>query len=58
MALNKQIHLYSVATDAFYTEAEQYRHKRLLKLYKARQKKDIQPWRKKAINSILEDDDE
>lgn len=53
MALNKQIHLYSVATDAFYTEAEQYRHKRLLKLYKARQKKDIQPWRKKAINRVI-----
>ena len=53
MALNKQIHLYSIATDAFYTEEEQYRHKRLLKLYKARQKKDIQPWRKKAINRVI-----
>lgn len=53
MALNKQIHLFSIATDAFYTEEEQYRHKRLLKLYKARQKKDIQPWRKKAINRII-----
>lgn len=53
MALNKQIHLYSVTTDAFYTEDERYRHKRLLKLYKARQKKDIQPWRKKAINRVI-----
>ena len=53
MALNKQIHLYSIATDAFYTEDERYRHKRLLKLYKARQKKDIQPWRKKAINRVI-----
>lgn len=53
MALNKQIHLFSVATDAFYTEEEQYRHKRLLKLYKAIQKKDIQPWRKKAINRVI-----
>ena len=53
MALNKQIHLYSIATDAFYTEEEQYRHKRLLKLYKARKKKDIQPWRKKAINRVI-----
>ena len=53
MALNKQIHLFSVATDAFYTEEEQYRHKRLLKLYKARQKKNIQSWRKKAINRII-----
>ena len=53
MALNKLVYLYSVATDAFYTEEEQYRHKRLLKLYKARQKKDIQPWRKKAINRVI-----
>ena len=53
MALNKQIHLFSVTTDAFYTEEEQYRHKRLLKLYKARQKKNIQPWRKKAINRVI-----
>ena len=53
MALNKQIHLFSVTTDAFYTEEEQYRHKRLLKLYKARQKKDTQPWRKKAINRVI-----
>ena len=53
MALDKILHLYSVATDAFYTKEEQYRHKRLLKLYKARQKKDIQPWRKKAINRVI-----
>lgn len=53
MALDKILHLYSVATDAFYTETEQYRHKRLLKLYKARQKKDIQSWRKKAINRVI-----
>ena len=53
MALNKQIHLFSVSTDAFYTEEEQYRHRRLLKLYKARQKKDIQTWRKKAINRVI-----
>lgn len=53
MALNKLVYLYSVATDAFYTEEEQYRHERLLKLYKARQRKDIQPWRKKAINRVI-----
>lgn len=53
MALNKLVHLYSVATDAFYTEQEQYRHKRLLKLYKSRQKKNIQLWRKKAINRVI-----
>ena len=53
MALNKQIHLFSVATDAYYTEEEQYRHKRLLKLYKARQKKGIESWRKKSINRVI-----
>lgn len=53
MALNKLVHLYSVATDAFYTEQEQYRHRRLLKLYKSRQKKNIQLWRKKAINRVI-----
>ena len=53
MGLNKQIHLYSVATDAFYTEDEQFRHKRLLKLYKARQVKNIPDWRKKSINRVI-----
>ena len=36
MALNKQIYLYSVATDAFYTEEENKIHTELLKLYKIR----------------------
>lgn len=36
MALNKQIYLYSIATDAFYDEDEQKIHKRLLKLYNLR----------------------
>ena len=39
MALNKQIYLYSVATDSFYDAEEEKIHKELLKLYKLR--KDI-----------------
>lgn len=53
MALDKILYLYSVATDAFYTQEEQYIHKRLLKLYKARQKKNIPQWRKKCINRLI-----
>ena len=53
MALDKILYLYSVATDAFYTQEEQYIHKRLLKLYKARQKKNIPQWRKKCINRLV-----
>ena len=53
MGLNKLVNLWSVATDAFYTDQEQYYHKRLLKLYKARQTKNIQEWRKKSINRVI-----
>lgn len=53
MALNKQIHLRSVATDAFYEENERYWHKRLLKLYKLRQSKDCPDWKKKSINRVI-----
>lgn len=53
MGLNKLVYLYSVATDAFYNEQEQYRHKRLLKLYKTRQNKSIQDYRKKSINRVI-----
>lgn len=53
MALDKILYLYSVATDAFYTQEEQYMHRRLLKLYKARQKKNIPQWRKKCINRLI-----
>ena len=53
MALDKILYLYSAATDAFYTQEEQYIHKRLLKLYKARQKKNIPQWRKKCINRLV-----
>ena len=53
MPLNKQVHIYSVATDAFYTPEEQHCHKRLLKLYKARQNKELPEWRKKSINRVI-----
>lgn len=53
MALNKQIHLRSVATDAFYEENERYWHKRLLKLYKLRQSKNCPDWKKKTINRVI-----
>ena len=36
MALNKQVYLYSVATDSFYDEEENKIHKELLKLYTLR----------------------
>ena len=67
MSLSRQVFAFSVGTDAFYEPQEQYYHKRLLKLYKARSeyKKDLrkQPqdkwwqeskdWRKSAINRVL-----
>ena len=53
MGLNKQIHAFSVCTDAFYNEDEEYRHKRLLKLYKLRQKDELPNWRKKSINRVI-----
>ena len=53
MTLNKQIHLRSVATDAFYEENERYWHKRLLKLYKLRQSTNCPDWKKKSINRII-----
>ena len=67
MSLSKLVHAFSIGTDAFYDEKEQYYHQRLLKLYKARseykkeekkQNKAIwwqksKEWRKKAINRVL-----
>lgn len=67
MSLSRQVFAFSVGTDAFYEPQEQYYHKRLLKLYKARSeyKKDLkkQPqdkwwqeskdWRKSVINRVL-----
>lgn len=58
MSLNKQIHAFSIATDAFYTEQEQYYHKRLLKLYHARQAKGIYDWRKKSVNRLIKKEKE
>ena len=64
MSLTRQIHIYSVGTDAFYEEEEQRIHKRLLRLYKLRspyeevkkkrkKKKEIPKWRKASINRLL-----
>lgn len=73
MALNKQIYLYSVATDSFYEEEENTIHKELLKLYtlrknlkdnktreiteKANFQNDWEFWTK-SINKIISDDKE
>lgn len=67
MSLSSQVFAFSVGTDSFYEPQEQYCHKRLLKLYKARNeyKKDpkkhpqevwwqeSKEWRKSAINRVL-----
>ena len=73
MALNKQIYLYSVATDSFYEKEENTIHKELLKLYtlrknlkdnktreiteKANFQNDWEFWTK-SINKIISDDKE
>ena len=67
MSLSKLIHAFSIGTDAFYDEKEQYYHQRLLKLYKAKSEykkeekkqnkaiwwQESKEWRKKAINRVL-----
>ncbi len=58
MSLTKQCHLYSLGTDSFYTEEEKKIHKKLLKLYKARNlcvenKTNKQKWKKSAYNRII-----
>ena len=73
MALNKQIYLYSVATDSFYDEEENKIHKELLKLYKIRKDLKDKKFREKteklnlqnawefwvkSINKIIYDDKE
>lgn len=71
MALNKQVYLYSVATDSFYDEEENKIHKELLKLYTLRKnlkdkrirektetfnfQNDWEFW-VKSINKIISDD--
>ena len=52
MSLTKQIHLFSIATDAFYEPEEQYIHQRLLKLYKLR-KQLIPKWKKASVNRVI-----
>lgn len=52
MSLTKQIHLYSISTDAFYEPQEQYIHKRLLKLYKLRNK-ELPKWKKSSVNRVI-----
>ena len=57
MSLTRQIHAFSIATDAFYEPEEQYIHKRLLKLYKLR--KNILPkWKKASVNRVIKKEKE
>lgn len=57
MSLTKQVHAFSIGTDAFYDEKEQYYHRRLLKLYKARneykkeEKSKIRPYGGKNLKN-------
>ena len=52
MSLKNFIYLYSIATDAFYESQEQYIHKRLLKLYKLRNK-ELPKWKKSSVNRVI-----
>lgn len=52
MSLQNFIHLYSIATDAFYEPKEQYIHQRLLKLYKLRNK-ELPEWKKASVNRVI-----
>ena len=56
MALNKQIYLYSVATDSFYDEEENKIHKELLKLYKIRKDLKDKKFREKTEKLNLQND--
>ena len=56
MALNKQVYLYSVATDSFYDEEENKIHKELLRLYKIRKNLKDKKFREKTENVILQND--
>lgn len=57
MSLTKQIHLYSVCTDAFYEPDEQAIHQRLLKLYKLRKNAKYK-WKKSAVNRVIKKEKE
>ena len=52
MALDKQIHLYGIGTDAFYEGEEKYIHRRLLKLYKL--KKNLEDKKRKKKEGLEE----
>ena len=56
MALNKQIYLYSVATDSFYDEEENKINKELLKLYKIRKDLKDKKFREKTEKLNLQND--
>ena len=58
MGLSAQCHIYAVGTDAFYNEREQLQHKRMLKLYKARQDKELPDWKKKSVNRVIKKEKE
>lgn len=65
MSLTNQIHAYSVGTDAFYDESEQFIHKRLLKLYKLRavnrkykEKENECSWGTACINRVIKKEKE
>lgn len=65
MSLTNQIHAYSVGTDAFYDESEQFIHKRLLKLYKLRavnrkykEKENDYSWGTACINRVIKKEKE
>ena len=67
MSLTKQVALFSVGTDAFYSPEEQYIHNRLLKLYKLRnkpkptqkkkrwqkKKSETPKWKLSSINRVI-----
>lgn len=57
MALNKQVYVYAVGTDAFYNEYERRCHDRMIKLYTLRKKykncEENIKWRKASINRVL-----
>lgn len=58
MSLTKQIHLYSVATDAFYEPKEECIHQRLSKLYRLKKniKKSGHPWcaaKESSVNRVI-----
>lgn len=58
MSLTKQIHIFSIATDAFYEPKEQFYHQRLLKLYKLRSINNPNSWGIQTINRLIKKEKE